>query len=297
MPALSFHLRSCASPFATKNTHRDTLTINPCPSLSPTHLLLGTSFGEHWYKGGLGNIVQVKTSAKQNEDLSYWLPLNQGFFPLPSMIESVSPPPLLMFFRLPSICQCFFSEKRVNQKNSLNKLVGRASLRKVVFGLFCFFHMASLRRKGSFTAACHGIWYRARGTGGPGRAGRSRTKANLLSCSLGRTFMVHGQKSDAGMLAQLILIRYSRRAAGSRTTDLRLNSFGSQHFAWTFLALDSRRPKDSKQIPDAVWKHAAHTVYRSFPNKTTTKKLISRFISNLAQVPQKLSAVLGYGLC
>lgn len=43
--------------------------------------------------------------------------------------------------------------------------------------------------------------------------------------------MVHGQKSDAGMLAQLILIRYSRRAAGSRTTDLRLNSFGSQHFA------------------------------------------------------------------
>lgn len=80
--------------------------------------------------------------------------------------------------------------------------------------------------------------------------------------------MVHGQKSVSAMLAQLILIRYSSWAAGSETTDLRLNSFGSQHFAWTFLALDSNGPKDSKHIPDADWKHAAPTAYRSFPNKT-----------------------------
>lgn len=43
--------------------------------------------------------------------------------------------------------------------------------------------------------------------------------------------MVHGQKSDLAMLAQLILIRHSGRTADSETTDLRLNSFGSQRFA------------------------------------------------------------------
>lgn len=59
-----------------------------------------------------------------------------------------------------------------------------------------------------------------------------------------------------------------KSGCGSEAADLRLNSFGSQHFAWTFLAPDSNRPKDSRQIPDADWKHAAPTVCRSFPNKT-----------------------------
>lgn len=128
--------------------------------------------------------------------------------------------------------------------------------------------MASLRRKENFAAVYCGVWYWARANRGPGLDGCSRTKANLLSCSLRKRFMVHGQKSDSAMLAQLILIRRLSRAVGSETADLRLNSFGSQHFAWTFLALDSNGPKDSKQIPDTDWKHAAPTVYGCFPNKT-----------------------------
>lgn len=62
--------------------------------------------------------------------------------------------------------------------------------------------------------------------------------------------MVHGQKSAPAMLAQLIFIRDSGRAADSETAELRLNSFGSQHIARTLLASDSNGPKDSKQIPD-----------------------------------------------
>lgn len=43
--------------------------------------------------------------------------------------------------------------------------------------------------------------------------------------------MVHRQKSAPAMLAQLIFIRDSGRAADSETAELRLNSFGSQHVA------------------------------------------------------------------
>lgn len=97
----------------------------------------------------------------------------------------------------------------------LNKLVGSATLKKWIFNFF-FFHMSSLRRKENFAAEHRGVWYRARGNHGPGLAGCSCTKANLLSCSLRKNFLVHGQKSDAAMLAQLILIRYSSQAAAPR---------------------------------------------------------------------------------
>lgn len=142
-----------------------------------------------------------------------------------------------------------------------NWLVRPLSEKPILF----FSHMALLRRKET-CAAYRRAWCWALGSCGPALAGCSCTKANLLSCSLGKRFMVHGQKSDLAMLAQLILIRHSGRTADSETTDLRLNSFGSQRFAWTFLATDSSGPKDSKQIPDTDWKHAAPTVYRVFPN-------------------------------
>jgi len=45
--------------------------------------------------------------------------------------------------------------------------------------------MASLRRKENLTAVYRGVWDGARGNRSPRQAGRSRTKANLLSCSLG----------------------------------------------------------------------------------------------------------------
>lgn len=88
--------------------------------------------------------------------------------------------------------------------------------------------MALLRRQETF-AAYRSVWCRAMRL--QPYSSYSCTKANLLSYSLGKSFMVHGQKSALAMLAQLILIRYSGRAADSETTELRLNSFGSQYVA------------------------------------------------------------------
>lgn len=108
----------------------------------------------------------------------------------------------------------FFSLKNESTRRMAwtNWLVQPLSI--IVF--FFFLHMASLRRKENFAAEHRGVWYWARGSHGPSLAGCSCTKANLLSCSLRKKFMVHGQESDAVMLAQLILIRCSSQAVAPR---------------------------------------------------------------------------------
>lgn len=128
------------------------------------------------------------------------------------MVQLVSPSSLLAFFKLLSIYQHFFQLKMNQPEEWLEQIGWFSHSQKVIF----FFHMASLRRKEIFAAEHRGVWYGARGNCSPGLAGCSCTKANLLSCSLRRRFMVHGQKSDAVMLAQLILIRYSSQAAAPR---------------------------------------------------------------------------------
>lgn len=144
-----------------------------------------------------------------------WLHLNSFFFSFLWASNGLTCFPFFPFgiFQVAFNTSAFFSVKNESTRRIAwtNWLVQPLS-RRVVF----FFHMASLRRKENFAEEHCGVWYGARGSHGPGLAGCSCTKASLPPCSLRKMFLVHGQKSDVVMLAQLILIKYSSQAAAPR---------------------------------------------------------------------------------